>query len=168
MAKKKSIAHPRALTFDPDFVPCALEREDEYLVNGIFVFNITRLIGYIGIHREEFAIIDIDVNYYNGLQASEKLNEDYVEQADLSRPVILAEIAPDRYEMGMEVDPTNYYARGYNLIDGHHRVAKAHRSGIKILKAYVVRMEQHIDFLARGYEKYVDYWVSVKPFTPTP
>jgi ParB-like chromosome segregation protein Spo0J len=61
---------------------------------------------------------------------------------------MLAEIAPDRFEMGMGVNPNIYYERGYNLIDGHHRVAKA----------YIVRMEQHINFLAEGYEQYVEYW----------
>lgn len=158
MAKKKSIAHPRAITLNPDFVPCILEQEDEYFPNGIFVFNITKLMGYIDIHREEFATVDIDVAYYRSLQERTDFNEDYVEQADLSSPFILAEIAPDRYEMGMRVDPADYYARGYNLINGHHRVAKAHRSGIKTLKAYIIRMEQHIDFLAKGCEEYVDYW----------
>jgi hypothetical protein len=92
------------------------------------------------------------------LQERSEFNEDYVQQADLDIPVMLAEIAPDRFEMGMGVNPNIYYERGYNLIDGHHRVAKAHLLGIETLKAYIVRMEQHINFLAEGYEQYVEYW----------
>lgn len=157
MAKEKS-AHPRALTLNPNFVPCTIEAEEEYYPNGIFVFNVTKLIKYIDLHREEFSKVDIDVSYYYSLQSHRELNQDYVEQADLARPVILAEVAPDRYEMGMRVNPADYSQRGYNLIDGHHRVAKAHGLGIETLKAYIVRMEQHIDFLARGYGNYVQYW----------
>ncbi len=157
MAKKK-IAHPRAITLNPDFVPCVLGNNDEYLRNGIFVFNITKLNAYIDTHRDEFATADIDVDYYHRMFTCRELNEDYIKEADLARPVILAEIAPDRYEMGMRVNPDIYYERGYNLIDGHHRLAKAHGLGIKTLKAYIVRMEQHINFLTEGYEKYVEYW----------
>lgn len=158
MTNKKSAAHHRAITLNPDFVPCTLEMNDEYLRNGIFVFNITKLNAYIDAHRDEFATDDIDVSYYYNLQEHQEFNEDYVQVADLTHPVILAEIAPDRYEMGIPVNPDIYYERGYNLIDGHHRIAKAHRQGINTLKAYIVRMEQHINFLAEGYEKYVGYW----------
>lgn len=66
--------------------------------------------------------------------------------ADLNRPVILAEIAPGRY----------------NLIDGHHRVAKARRDGVPSIPAYRVRCPEHVAFLTstRGYEAYVEYWNS--------
>jgi hypothetical protein len=157
MARKK-ITHPRAIKLNPDFVPCTIDNNDEYLRNGIFVFNITKLNAYIDAHPDEFNIVDIDVDYYYRAFTCRELNEEYVKEADLNRPVILAEIAPDRYEMGMRVNPDIYYERGYNLIDGHHRVAKAHCLEIKTLKAYIVRMEQHVNFLADGYEKYVEYW----------
>ena len=45
---------------------------------------------------------------------STRLNEPAILAADLTRPVILAEIAPARF----------------NLIDGHHRVEKARREGV--------------------------------------
>lgn len=86
------------------------------------------------------------------------MNKDYVEQADLGRPLIFAEIAPDRLEMGMRRADGDLYARGYNLLDGHHRLAKARKLGIQKLPAYVLRMEQHLPFPARSYETYVDYW----------
>jgi len=158
MSKKKKVAHPRTITLNTDFVPCAVAAQDEFFRNGIFVFNITKLKTYIEAHRDAFATSNIDVAYYHTLQANMKLKDDYIQQADLARPVILAEITPDRYEMGMASGPTDYYARGYNLIDGHHRVEKAYRLRIMTLQAYIVRMEQHINFLAEGYEEYIEYW----------
>jgi len=49
----------------------------------------------------------------------------------VSKPVILAEIAPDQY----------------NLIDGNHRAEKAVRHGLEELKAYRLSAAQHIQFL---------------------
>lgn len=74
------------------------------------------------------------------------LNEQALVAADLKRPVILAEIAPGRY----------------NLIDGHHRVAKARRGGVPSIPAYRIRCPEHVAFLTskRAYEAYVEYWNS--------
>jgi len=75
-----------------------------------------------------------------------RLNELTVLNADLSRPVILAEIAPGRY----------------NLIDGHHRVAKARRECVPSIPAYRICCPEHVTFLTstRAYETYVEYWNS--------
>ena len=76
---------------------------------------------------------------------SPHINETHLDSVDVSKPVILAEIAPDRY----------------NLIDGHHRAEKAIRQKIETIKAYrLLKAQQHIQFLNshEGYEKYVDYW----------
>ncbi|MBU4608964.1 MAG: hypothetical protein KKA38_10875 [Euryarchaeota archaeon] len=54
----------------------------------------------------------------------------------------------------------DYYSRGYNLIDGHHRLAKANQNGREQLKAYVIPMERHIDFMYEGFDAYVEYWNS--------
>jgi hypothetical protein len=156
--KKKQITHPRMISFNPDFIPCKLQDNNEYFVNGIFVFNISRMNEFIDAHSEQLTTDVIDVAYYYNLVKHHEFKDDYVRQADLERPVILAEIAPDRLEMGMGVNPNIYYERGYNLIDGHHRVVKAHWLGVKTLPAYIFRMEQHINFLAQGYKEYVDYW----------
>ncbi|HRZ28563.1 MAG TPA: hypothetical protein P5295_17265, partial [Spirochaetota bacterium] len=70
--------------------------------------------------------------------------EDYINSADLDRPVILAEISPGNY----------------NMIDGYHRVEKAHRADIKTLKAYKLTVDHHIRFLTtkKGYLAFVEYW----------
>lgn len=158
MAKKKKFTHPRMLMADPNFKLCEIEEGHEVMPNGIFVFNITRLIEHIESHPEGYLHIEIEVPTYFDQRQKFELNEDYVEQADLGRPLILAEIAPDRLEMGMRGSESDLYARGYNLLDGHHRLAKARKHGIQTLPAYVLRMEQHLPFLARSYETYVEYW----------
>jgi hypothetical protein len=73
-----------------------------------------------------------------------KLSNTRKDSVNVLEPVILAEIAPGRY----------------NLIDGHNRVEKAHRQKIETLKAFRLKALQHINFLTtqNGYEKYVAYW----------
>lgn len=101
-----SESKPVQLRFDRGFCPCEAMGGDEIYPNGIFEFNITRLLAYINgagrFRAEHVALVDIP---YAGI--SPRLNELTVLNADLSRPVILAEIAPARF----------------NLIDGHHRAS---------------------------------------------
>jgi hypothetical protein len=72
---------------------------------GIFVFNITRLLAFIDDKPADFSIEFIEVASIPDFGGSRHLDEKTVASADLSRPVLLAEISPGRY----------------NLIDGHHR-----------------------------------------------
>jgi ParB/Sulfiredoxin domain len=136
---------PLRLELDPSFEPCETVDGDELYPNGIFEFNITRLSAYIvaaGRFRAELVALD-DISYGG---TSPGLNELTIAAADLSRPVILAEISPGRY----------------NLIDGNHRVAKARREGVASIPAYRIRCPEHVAFLTstRAYEKYVEYWNS--------
>jgi hypothetical protein len=160
MVKNKNLAnmHPRKLKIDPNFKACQLEPGHEYLRNGIFVFNITRMCERIEQHMEAYKLIEIETATYDSGILLSALNQESIEQADLNRPIILAEIAPDRWESGTGVPENDFYIRGYNLMDGHHRLAKAIKNGIPTLQAYVLRMEQHLEFMAEGYEAYVDYW----------
>jgi hypothetical protein len=137
-----------------------LEPGDEYFPNGIFKFHITKLNEYIDEYGEEFIVEEVDVNEYFRYFCNEELNPEYVQAADLSRPIIMAEIAPDRLQHGYPFISSDYYSRGYNLIDGHHRLVKAKQNGIEKLKAYIVSMEQHIPFMIDGFEEYVEYWNS--------
>ena len=132
---------PKKLTVAKDFIPCTESDGDELYPNDIFVFNITRMIEYIKNNPDVFIPEEVSVKEVNKPLS---LNESHVDSVDILTPVILAEIAPTRY----------------NLIDGHHRVEKAHRLGIKTLKAYKLNVHQHIRFLTRkkAYEIYVAYW----------
>jgi len=73
-----------------------------------------------------------------------RINESHMDSVVMKDPVILAEIAPGRY----------------NLIDGNHRMEKARRLGIKKMPAYKLKAEQHIRFLTdkKAYEAFVEYW----------
>jgi len=134
--------------------------EYEYYPNGVFLFNITKLIEYIENNINMFEKVEISVNEFERYYKNESLNQEYVMAADLSRPIILAEIAPDRLHHGYPNISSDYYSRGYNLIDGHHRLKKAQQEGVGILSAYIIRMEQHIPFMVKGLDKYIEYWNS--------
>ena len=133
----------KKLKVEKDYIPCAESDGDELFPNGIFMFNISRMVEHILKNPDVFIPEDVSVKY---LYRYHSLNESYVNAADICRPVILAEIAPNRY----------------NLIDGCHRVEKAHRLGIQTLKVYRLKVHQHIKFLTsrEAYESYVEYWNS--------
>lgn len=136
---------PATLRLDPRFQPCLAEPGDELYPNGIFEFNITRLLAFIHAHTERFPteVVElVDIPDYG----SSSLEETAIDAADPSRPIVLAEIAPDRY----------------NVIDGNHRVAKARRVGLRSIPAHRLRCPEHVAFLTstRAYEAYVEYWNS--------
>lgn len=143
----------------PDsFVPSVPQDGDEYFPNGIFFFNITRMIEDIENNRCKFQRGQTDISVWSKVRAEDTLEDGFVESADLSKPVIIAEIAPDRLTYNPDIDPADWKLRGYNLLDGHHRIEKATRLGIKTLDAYILPMESHIYYLYDGFNKYVEYW----------
>ncbi len=134
----------KLLKVDNDFTPCPADIGDELYPNGIFEFNITKILEHIqrtpdGITVEDVAVCDFPNDFSS-------INESHVDSTDISIPVILAEISPGRY----------------NLIDGNHRMEKARRMGVKTLVAYKLNVEQHISFLTskKAYLAYVEYWNS--------
>jgi len=127
---------------DPCFSPCPVDDGDELFPNGIFVFNVSRMLEYLEKNPADVKLVEIPVCHLD--QGFSSLNESHVDTVDLSHPVVLAEISPGHY----------------NLIDGHHRVAKAQRQGAKSLHAYRLTVLQHIRFLTskEAYHSYVEYW----------
>lgn len=132
------------LKLDSNFEPFPSVEEDELFQNGIFVFNISRMLGYIQDNPDIFMPEIVAVKKIYSTYSA--INEEHLDSVDILKPVILAEIAPDRY----------------NLIDGHHRVEKAHRQNIQTIKAYRLKASQHVHFLTsrESYGKYVGYWNS--------
>jgi hypothetical protein len=133
------------LKFDKKFQPCAAEPGDELYPNGIFVFNISRLLAFVQAHPDRFPVEQIelaDIPDYGGSH----LDEASIRAADLSRPILLAEIAPGRY----------------NVIDGHHRIAKARHDGARTVAGQRLWCPEHVRFLtsSTAYQKYIDYWNS--------
>lgn len=137
---------PHKLRRDRRFQPCPTERGDELYPNGIFEFNITQLLRFIAAHPERFPLEAVELTAIPKYGSDDELEEAVVQAADLSRPVLLAEIAPGHC----------------SLIDGHHRVAKARRQLARTIAAHRVSCPDHVPFLtsARAYETYVEYWNS--------
>ena len=135
---------PKRLKLSSRFLPCAAEVGDELYPNGIFEFNVSRLWDFVRANAERFPIEFVAIENIPDYGGNERLDPATIQGADLSRPILLAEIAPDRF----------------NMIDGHHRVAKARREGIERLPAHRLRCPDHVAFLtsARAYEAYVEYW----------
>jgi len=134
----------KVLRIDDAFTPCPVATGDELFPNGIFVFNITKLIEYIQKNFDSILLEEVAVSdFFKGFSS---INESHVDSVEISKPAILAEISPGRY----------------NLIDGNHRMGKARRMGINSIRAYKLDVEQHIRFLTsrKAYVTYIDYWNS--------
>lgn len=106
---------------DKNFIPLPAEEDDELYQNGIFIFNITKMLEYIRNNPDMFVPEPVSVRKI--YRESLNINESHLYSVDLTSSVILAEIAPDRY----------------NVIDGNHRVEKAHRQSIEPIMAYRIK-----------------------------
>jgi hypothetical protein len=135
---------PTGLRLDKGFQPCPVEPGDEFYPNGIFEFNITRLLAFVQQHTDRFPVERVELSEFPDYGDSPHLNEEAIRLADLSRPILLAEISPGHY----------------SVIDGNHRLAKARRQGAAAVPAYRLQCPTHVPFLtsAFAYEKYVEYW----------
>src|ERR1700730_17936367 len=109
---------PIILKLDEKFQPCPVDEGDELYPNGIFHFNISRLLAFLDDHPARFPIALIALTEIASYDDSH-LDEESVRSADLSRPILLAEISPGLF----------------NVIDGNHRVAKARRDSMPTVRA---------------------------------
>ena len=130
------------LKVDDNFTPCPINKGDELFQNGIFVFNITKMIKYLKKNANEVDLIGAEVGDFP--KSFSSIDESHVDSVDVSQPVILSEIAPGHY----------------NLIDGNHRMEKARRMGAKSILAYKIDVNQHLKFLTekKAYLSYIEYW----------
>jgi len=134
------------MKLDKKFQPMSRDEGDEFFPNGIFEFNITKLIAHIKASPDHFPIEEVPLEGQFGLRDSSCLDEATIQKANPASPIILAEISPGRF----------------NVIDGNHRVERAKRDGAKFIRAYKVGPDQHYRFItsAESYKKYVEYWNS--------
>ena len=119
----------------------------------MFFFNVSALLEWV--KQNPQPTVEIPADIWGSFSEKEDC---YVEAADLTRPIVVAEIAPDYREFIPDISEKDWITRGYVCIDGQHRIEKARRLGIKTLPAVVIRMEQHLPFLYKGYDRYVEYW----------
>lgn len=131
----------RKLKPDKGFTPCLVDNGDELYPNGLFEFNISKLLEYIINHPDSVVLEQVKVSDLNHFS---RINEAHISTVDLTRPILLAEISPG----------------GYNVIDGNHRLEKALRLGIEKLPAYKISPAVHIKFLVseKAYLTYIKYW----------
>ena len=110
--------------------------------NGIFIFNITRLLEHIAANPQQYAVETVKVADYHN--SSVNIDYEQISDVDIQKPVLLAEISPGRY----------------NVIDGNHRMEKAYQDGVKTIKAYKLPPKQHSLFITeqKAYDAYIDYW----------
>jgi hypothetical protein len=134
----------KKLKLNKNFQPLSCDEGDEFYPNGIFEFNITKLLDFINANQDIFQPQEVEVNAVRKTYSSSNLNELTIQSANISAPIILAEISPDMF----------------NVIDGHHRLEKAYRDGVTTILAYKILAEQHIRFLTStmAYTEYVQYW----------
>ena len=149
MTKRTNLANPgmklRKLKMNQNFQPMSVDVEDEMYPNGFFVFNITKLLKFIKENPDKFHPEECLVSDARTFPSS-NLNENTIRLADISEPIILAEIAPNRF----------------NVIDGRHRLENAYRMGKDKILVYRVHPETHCKFLISKaeYEDYIEYWNS--------
>ena len=135
----------KKMMLDKKFKPFPVDEDDELYPNGLFVFNISKLMLFVKANKSSFPVEDVELQSLQIFRSS-NFDEATIEAAYLSAPILLAEISP-----GM-----------FNVIDGNHRLEKACRAGIDQIPAYRIFANQHLAFLTtvKAYKAYIKYWNS--------
>ena len=136
MKKTQGFANPRKLPVTSANSPTVPNPGDEVFTSGVFFFNITAMLKWL--ESESCETVSVPISIWP-VTDKEEYN---IEKADIVRPIIVAEIAPDYRDFRTEIMFNDWIARGYSLIDGYHRVEKAKQLGLNELPAIVLRMEQ--------------------------
>ncbi len=86
--------------------------------------------------------VDVQDWFRHHLQPT--VNEEHMPNVRLGNPVILAEICDGRF----------------NIIDGNHRMTKAHREGILTIDSYKLLGPQIVPYLISEdrYKSFISYW----------
>lgn len=137
----------RTMYAKENYIPCRINENDEIFRNGIFHFNISKILedilsGEVVVEKE---VIEIKEWFRkNGYHAV--LNESHLPTVDITKPIIQAEI-----RSGI-----------FTIIDGNHRIEKAFRLGVPSIHSYKLMGEQLIPYFitSKGYYVFVEYWNS--------
>jgi hypothetical protein len=131
------------MKLDKKFMPPRDDEGDEFFPNGLFEFNITKMLVHMDLSPSRFPIESGSVEeLVTGFE--QDFDEKTVETANLASPITLAEISPGRF----------------NVIDGNHRLEKARRLNCDTILVRRIQPEDHVAFLrtVKAYEKFVNYW----------
>jgi hypothetical protein len=83
------------LKANENFTPRPVNKGDELFPNGIFVFNITKMLEHIKNNSDEIDLVEVAVADFP--KSFSSVDESHVDSVDVSRPVLLAEISPGHY-----------------------------------------------------------------------
>jgi hypothetical protein len=89
----------RRLKLNRQFQPCTAQPGDELYLNGIFEFNITRLLAFIEAQPQQWSPQSVELAEIPQHGGDSHLDPDAIAAADLSRPILLAEISPGLYNV---------------------------------------------------------------------
>ncbi|GAB6152907.1 hypothetical protein JCM17380_16570 [Desulfosporosinus burensis] len=136
----------RKLKLDNNYIPIPTNKGDEIYPNGIFNFNISRILEHIATGKLDAKKELINVNKWFRTHIRGSVNEMHLPTVDITKPVLQVEIRPGVFE----------------IIDGNHRMEKACRNDVEFVNSYKLNGEQLVAFFAdaRGYKAFVDYWNS--------
>ena len=146
----------REMLYRPEYYDFHNEDREEWFPNGIFHYNVSRLIRDLDANetgkgteapwmntaiKTSIPVEEYIDHYSFGLG---NMEEEHIQAADLGRPLIFVELAPDCF----------------NLIDGHHRLEKARRQGVSELSTWMVDAHAGVRYLESEdeYCRFVGYW----------
>jgi hypothetical protein len=136
----------RKIKLNKNYQPLPVYEGDEIFRNGIFLFNISRILDDInaGILQVEEEQIHVEEWFRTNWHGS--INEEHLPTVDVTKTVLQAEIRP-----GM-----------FKIIDGNHRMERAFRERIMHIHSYKLKGEQLLPYFKKveGYAAFVDYWNS--------
>ena len=117
------------------------EATEEDLLESHHLEELGELIVFIKANKSSFPVEEVELRSLQIFRSS-NFDETTIEAANLSVPILLAEISP-----GM-----------FNVIDGNHRLEKACRAGINRIPAYRIYANQHLAFLTtvKAYKAYIE------------
>jgi len=96
----------RKLKLDKKYKPFPTNDGDEIYANGIFNFNISRILKQIKAGKLDVEEEQINVNEWFKTHCRGSVNEEHLPMVDIKKPVLQAEIRPGMFE----------------IIDGNHRM----------------------------------------------
>ena len=135
------------MNLNKNYIPCTSKENDEIFRNGIFRFNISKMLQDIYSGQLIADKEDIDLKQWFRFHGhSSSLNEAHLTTVDIDKRIIQAEIRPGIF----------------SIIDGNHRIEKAYRLEVSSIQSYKLMGEQLVPYFitTHGYRAFVEYWNS--------
>ena len=132
------------LIYKPGFYAFDPKNRKEWFRSGFFEYDVTRLLAAEQTGRLSPYLHNVSVTECISFFGKPFLPATHIEEADLSRPLLMAELSPF----------------SYILVDGYHRLAKAAAHQIETLPAYCLPAKFAAEFLCKEkqYLEFTSYW----------